>query len=522
MSNFQRSLIVIFGESIELFCRCGHREAYVDGDEGYKYLYGETLACNQCGNTEHFRVATNSYNRSFHSVEIYENGDKLSLVGKVGAYFWNQMIDKPTYTDQSFRITLNTTTGHLYLVRGKQVRNITYGAVTESFHRLFSEVETLHSEKVREFVRIALSKRGVTYRKVEDFIETSPFDKECSWIHFWDAMIYARFPQLQNIPLNNIKYIPDYLRKSLDNETTKTGIYRLLFGTNAKTVLRKMEKAEDYYTLHVLSRAIEKPENLLRMLELSITRTVKEWQFDDPFSDFDAGNETSEERTEYIRISKPGNNIFASYDFNDGATQEMIKTMKLFTSIYKETPFVSKLQREIQLEPYIKREQFLYSVLRDTYRMYTHIRSINPDYQVDWKRSFIKIHNILSKDMSRYKKDNESIPYKKEEYVLDKQYEQYSFKLAPDTDYLIHVGNELDICVGGYGEAAVKRQATISVLYKEEQPIACIEIDKKRVIRQAKLSHNRLPKTEEARMIRAWAKENKIIWNRCSDLKNAM
>lgn len=123
----------------------------------------------------------------FHSIETFENGDKVSLSVKVGAYFWNQMIDKITYTDQSFRLTFNTKTGNLYLIQGRKTRNITYGTISKRFTYLIYDMLAKHQEKAEEFVSICFQKRGVIYKSVNDFKEYNSF-------RFWDAMLYAKYP----------------------------------------------------------------------------------------------------------------------------------------------------------------------------------------------------------------------------------------------------------------------------------------------------------------------------------------
>jgi PcfJ-like protein len=507
---YKRSIFVVYNGSGALFCSCGHHHNFaLDEKEGEKEpLY----KCPKCGNTNHFYLYTDGYNRIFNEVAVYDNGDKVSLSVKVGVYFWNQMIEKITYTDHSFRLTFNTKTGNLYLIQGKKIRNITFGKITKKFYYLFNDLMDRYEDKLEEFVSLCFQKRGIVYKGVKNFKQYQ--------FAFWDAVVYAKYPQLQNIPIQ-ISYIPVYMRKPLKMAKTKREIYKVLFGTNAKTVFQHVKRNEDYTTLHVISQAVKLPENMVKLLSITRLETRYEMNGEEIFLPFDEQKAKKIEEEVPVRIMSHTYSIFPDYYFSE--TPTLVHALRFFVKIFSETRFVNKVVKESRQEAFYKNGLNIYSILEDTYRMYRDITKINPSYKVRWnKHTFLELHDLLSKDVERYRHQNQIIPYKEKERELEEKHEDYTIQLAPDTDFLIDIGSQMGICVGSYGTMAVQKQTTIAVLYKEGKPHICIEIGRNREIKQAKLKYNNIPEREDALLVRDWAKRHKLKWRYCIDLQNAI
>jgi hypothetical protein len=122
------------------------------------------------------------------------------------------------------------------------------------------------------------------------------------------------------------------------------------------------------------------------------------------------------------------------------------------------------------------------------------------------QKSLDELHVFLQRAFRKVSSPNQLIPYSKEEKKLEKIIGDYRFILARDTHELIDAGEDLHICVGSYGDAAVSKRVTIVLLYKnnEKIPVVCIEIRNKKIV-QAKMARNRVPVGEAREMVINWA-----------------
>lgn len=110
---------------------------------------------------------------------------------------------------------------------------------------------------------------------------------------------------------------------------------------------------------------------------------------------------------------------------------------------------------------------------------------------------------------------NQKIEYTNEEKILECEISGYSFCLPEDTNRLMQIGSEMNICVGHlYSDAAVNKEATIVYAKKDEKCVLCIEINKNAfgqfVIVQKSAFNNQKPKGKDLEAIKRWCFEKAI------------
>ena len=120
--------------------------------------------------------------------------------------------------------------------------------------------------------------------------------------------------------------------------------------------------------------------------------------------------------------------------------------------------------------------------------------------------------------------ENHIIRYTKEEKALQGRYGGYVFSLARDTNELFLIGNAMSICVGSYGDRALRKMCTIIAMKQGDRFAACIELQKighksfKMI--QLKVRFNKV--VQEIDPVAQWVEKNNIIISDCFDYKRAI
>ena len=120
--------------------------------------------------------------------------------------------------------------------------------------------------------------------------------------------------------------------------------------------------------------------------------------------------------------------------------------------------------------------------------------------------------------------ENHIIRYTKEEKALQGRYGGYVFSLARDTNELFLIGNAMSICVGSYGDRALRKMCTIIAMKQGDRFAACIELQKighksfKMI--QLKARFNKV--VQEIDPVAQWVEKNNIIISDCFDYKRAI
>jgi hypothetical protein len=156
----------------------------------------------------------------------------------------------------------------------------------------------------------------------------------------------------------------------------------------------------------------------------------------------------------------------------------------------------------------------------DMYRMYIKIKEHDSKLldSVHWSGSLAEIHDDLSMISTKIRYANKEIPYQKSDRELEGDVDDYTFKLAVDTNELVAIGQEMKICVGSYRETALSRRSIIVSMISHNKYVGCIEIDSSKNLRQLKGKRNSYLVGPAADAARKWLKLTGIkSVTRCHD-----
>jgi hypothetical protein len=163
-------------------------------------------------------------------------------------------------------------------------------------------------------------------------------------------------------------------------------------------------------------------------------------------------------------------------------------------------------------------------------------------YKWEYDGNLQEFHDRISTDLNRYRNPYQEIPYTDEEKeIYNRTIKGYKFRLAESNHELTRVGTEQKICVGGYGDRAIRKQCVIVLVENErgehrmtielnpiheycQDPQSKATVSKKsKMIRinQAKLYRNHYPESEEAKIVAEWCYETNTHWENCHDLQAA-
>lgn len=194
--------------------------------------------------------------------------------------------------------------------------------------------------------------------------------------------------------------------------------------------------------------------------------------------------------------------------------KDVLEFFKMFNlTKQQENNFCNKIYKSIYAErPYI---------IRDTFRMVNAIKKTNPEYSIDFKLSIKEMHDLASKDYCKLTIKNVVIDYSHFSKGIDNfnfAKDGYTFKLAEDVYELLDIGSYMHICVGSYGNKALRHDCWIVAVRDENNnPVACIELcldGDIRFIQQAKTKYNYLPDIYIGKIIEEWAELNNIEYRR--------
>jgi len=138
-------------------------------------------------------------------------------------------------------------------------------------------------------------------------------------------------------------------------------------------------------------------------------------------------------------------------------------------------------------------------------------------------RTLREIHEELSEKQGMAEKlahGNRPIPHTDEDRArFNREIGGYTFQLSPDTYDLVRTGEQMQICVGGYGDSAVEgRCHIITMANARYEKVACIEIDSyKENLSQFKAFRNTGIPVECVASAKQWLQDTQIKPDRCRD-----
>lgn len=138
-------------------------------------------------------------------------------------------------------------------------------------------------------------------------------------------------------------------------------------------------------------------------------------------------------------------------------------------------------------------------------------------------RTVNEIHNELSAKQGTVEKlahGNREIPHTDEDRVrFNREIGDYKFQLSPNTYDLIRTGEQMQICVGGYGDMATSGHCHIVTMSNSNhEKVACIELDSmKQNLLQFKAFRNTGIPVECVDAAKQWLRDADINPDRCRD-----
>jgi len=224
--------------------------------------------------------------------------------------------------------------------------------------------------------------------------------------------------------------------------------------------------------------------------------------------------------TDYDIVRKITNCYTSDYRFGQSRTEMYRRVRVIFRQMLKAA------NSETVTYARIKNSTRPSMSLKDTVSMYTKIRKQNPMLipgDLFAGKDLRQVHDKLSDIVNILKEESQEIPYTERERNYEASYGEYQISLAESTSELQVIGNEMHICVGGYGIVAMNKSSTI-LTFKDKNGsyVACIELNRKGRLVQAKGHGNRLLHDEVAKILKQWVEEKNIKCQTCYDYIYAM
>lgn len=129
------------------------------------------------------------------------------------------------------------------------------------------------------------------------------------------------------------------------------------------------------------------------------------------------------------------------------------------------------------------------------------------------KQGFTKqVHDTLSKIVNNLKNKNFVFTYTEAQKLLEDEIDGYRFLLPPDSYTMHTVGSAMHNCVFSYWERVLEGACTIVYAMLNDEYKACIEINDKRAIIQARSDYNGPLDEETLKVFKKWVKKNTLLY----------
>lgn len=142
------------------------------------------------------------------------------------------------------------------------------------------------------------------------------------------------------------------------------------------------------------------------------------------------------------------------------------------------------------------------------------------DLSVEVRQMYIKkefsyvLHNKLIEECNQLDYGHQEIIYTDFEKKWECEINGYTFKLPKYTDDIVFVGRKLHNCVASYIKEVMKNRCTIIALWKNNIPIACIEVTISRnKVNQALGDHNKILSGDVLHIVSFWMEKMSLTSN---------
>jgi hypothetical protein len=386
-----------------------------------------------------------------------------------------------SFFKKMYKLELDKITGDCTLSKGKTKNVIPLEANKQARIQLFCafEEETKYdTENQRIIIDNFFKARGIYDLEVDDLIKGQ----------FYRLFLFIKYPILQ---VFNTSWVEEPLNqnhiKAIQKAKGKEELMKGLIGHKSSKILKMIKEPDVFNFLLVWGKRIKRTENLINFLDKINIESMFPRYF----------NQENSLKTEL----NTGLDLIISLHQNLDEKVWIYRLLKASTNEHGEVGTYA-------LERFVE----------DIGRMYNQIKELNSEYEVIFRDDLTELHDQLVKEYRKMTIQNHVISYDESEKKLEKKInEKRNIVLAPDTYYLLDVGNKMHICVGSYGKMAQKKECKILVLEEEKNPVVCLEIRGNDLV-QAKMKRNSNPEGEYLDEVIRWCKDNKITYENCHDI----
>ena len=456
--------------------------------------------CKHCGKEiSDIQNIDNFGNLRARGLTLFEDGDKIICSGFINSFYINPNAENIGMKAFRTRVVFNTRTGQTYMlpdmtVDGKKLKgtsshliNCTYGGCgyTVSLHEQWKEVKFQEA-----IVKALLEKRG-QQESIEEWLEA--LSQWNSDIQVTLENIMARITLMNRFPMFNPLTI-----ENLENTMRARGLKHQM----SKIFHRVATTSSIADFITAVDIKLPKTKTVKRLIAKDVTNAFKLEVF------YSYGFRKIDLMERFCSIER-GEITFATNGYPSSSKQK-----KNFVKA-----LIAKRGDVVAMNLLCSSHN---SYLSDTAMMYEKLLLHNVLSDDDFKGNLKEIHDNFSRLVNRIKFANAPIKYSEKEIKrYNMQINNLSFKLATDTHELIRVGQDMHICVGGYGDRALSRSCTIVVARDEKDiPKICIELDSRKKLRQAKTICNNLPQANLAVALKEWVEKTSIDDDSCCDYRH--
>ena len=477
----------------KLICTCGNSRSF------YSLKKEEEMKCDECkGKIDHFiTYQDNMLDMVFTEMRANDENIYLSLEYVNKSAFPRYLVDKGEF---NFSLVFEKKTGITkILIENSEFeltkkyhwmdRNASERIIKNWGKGLGKAVEDVRSRDTLErFVERVAEERKLFIKDQTKVLKSN---------NFLNFLLCAKYTGLQFLPPFNVCELPHYVLEDLDTYIKEKQVWRHVTGHASKKIKEKGKTAAGFNMLTTWGKFVKEPSNLLNFLE-QLTETNDSYLFESlPLG---------------LRHFNIGMKLIKDVHQLEIEGEKIENDEKIWLKR------INKMARELEMQT----SKEVADYIEDIGIIYENIIQDEPQFEVVFNGNIVHLHDQLSRDYTRIKQTREGnriITYGGEERKLEKEISGYTFSLPKDTDELLQLGEEMEICVGIYGEDAYHKRCTIVMMKKDEKPVVCIELDEENNMEQAKLARNKKPKGEIAQIIKNWAEEHDITWIPCPDLE---
>lgn len=499
------------------------------------YIFEGEFVCPECGAApdvilpwvQSEPIAAIDYVMIFDNRNRKENNNSICLAIGMTSYYFNRNCRKIGAKTTRVRLTNNIETGMTYAIKleGKrQIRNCSYGNFPSWMNIHLNTVghNEEHRVRIEEYARLVFGAR-IHWLNFDNIVEPNsrPIDK------LLKAMQFSALPQLQCLPFRNyILEDPKDRAKIRKAGFNGKALWELFIGTSSKKI-RKLIRTEQELNLYRIYGALIKDENNMYKLMQPLTERSKTHYYGRNYIEGLAPKKDVGYRHD-MRYNKEVYEYMINIHRDETHFVNCLLKVKQQNLVYPNNPGNNWAAPPSPETHRVWDLNYAWNIVLDCTRMVENILMRDITYKVIYRNDIKEFHDRLSRDLDRYRNPFKKIPYTQEEAsVYNREVKGYRFVLAKSNHELTRVGSEQNICVGGYGDRAVRKQCVIVLVSNEKgEHRLTIELQKQHdtnsiVINQAKLYRNAKPEEKEANIVAEWCYQTNTIWDSCYDLGNA-